>query len=258
MNRKYILKYITSLFLFFTFTQIHAQQDSTVVKAVKKIAKVSDSIEYKDKYGLRLGIDISKPALSFAKSNYTGLEITGDFRLSKNLYIAAEIGNENKTTTEDYYTYNSKGSYLKGGIDYNVYDNWYGMQNIISIGARLGITSFKQDLQNYTLYNANPYWNEDVNGDINDILGEKSGLSAQWLEFVISMKVEVLNNVYMGPAINLKFLMNNTSAANFPNLWMPGFNTVTEGSKFGVGFNYTISYLIPIFKKTHKVSIKPK
>jgi hypothetical protein len=30
---------------------------------------------------------------------------------------------------------------------------------------------------------------------------------------------------------------------------VPGFNAVTEESKFGVGYNYSISYLIPLFKK---------
>ena len=42
---------------------------------------------------------------------------------------------------------------------------------------------------------------------------------------------------------------NHDNNTNFPNNWVPGFNAVIEESKFGVGYNYSISYLIPIFKK---------
>jgi hypothetical protein len=53
-------------------------------------------------------------------------------------------------------------------------------------------------------------------------------------------------------------LVSEKASDNFPNLYIPGFNKVTDGSKFGVGYNYTISYLIPIFKKTKKKKEKEK
>ncbi|WP_395076160.1 DUF6048 family protein, partial [Flavobacterium sp.] len=33
----------------------------------------------------------------------------------------------------------------------------------------------------------------------------------------------------------------------FDNLYIPGFNRTYDG-KFGVGWNYTISYFIPLYK----------
>jgi len=33
------------------------------------------------------------------------------------------------------------------------------------------------------------------------------------------------------------------------NFYIPGFNRTYDSSKLGAGFNYTISYLIPVVKK---------
>ena len=57
----------------------------------------NDTIEVKQKYGLRLGGDIGKLARSFIDDDYTGFEISGDYRLTKKLYLAGELGTEEKT-----------------------------------------------------------------------------------------------------------------------------------------------------------------
>ena len=53
-----------------------------------------DSVVYKTNYGLRLGVDISKPIRSILQDYNSGIEIVGDYRISKKWYIAAELGNE--------------------------------------------------------------------------------------------------------------------------------------------------------------------
>ena len=88
----------------------------------------NDSLEYKQPYGLRVGIDLSRPIVSFLNSDYTGLEFVGDYRLTQKLYLAAEIGNEKKTRQEQLgneeggsitslYNFTTSGSYLKVGVD---------------------------------------------------------------------------------------------------------------------------------------------
>jgi hypothetical protein len=49
----------------------------------------------------------------------------------QNIFLAAEIGNENKTTDDTDSFYN-KGIVSKAGFDYNAYENWLNMENIIS------------------------------------------------------------------------------------------------------------------------------
>jgi hypothetical protein len=50
------------------------------------VAPKKDSTPVKtDRYGLRVGVDLSKLARSFYEDNYKGLEIVGDYRLTKKI-----------------------------------------------------------------------------------------------------------------------------------------------------------------------------
>ena len=58
---------------------------------------IKDTLVFKQKYGLRMGADLSKIARTFFDDDYTGFEIMGDYRLTKRIYLAGEIGNEERT-----------------------------------------------------------------------------------------------------------------------------------------------------------------
>lgn len=87
-------------------------------------------------------------------------------------------------------------------------------------------------------------------------LGKISGLNASWLEFVVGIKAELFKNLYLSASARLGFLVTNKNPDNFRNLFIPGFNKVTDGSRFGVGYNYSLSYLIPLYKKANKPNKK--
>lgn len=204
-----------------------------------------------DRYGLRVGVDLFKLTRSFYDSNYKGLELAGDFRLRKKYYLAAEIGNENKTTDDDLLNFTTKGTYLKVGFDYNAHENWLDLENMIYLGLRYGVSSFSQELNSYQIYNTNPYFGTDPTV----ISGEKfNGLSAQWIEVVAGIKTRVFNNIFVGFSFRMNKLVSNQKPGGFDNLYIPGFNRTYNGD-FGVGFNYTVSYLLPIYKK--KIIAKP-
>lgn len=223
--------------------------------AQEKETLVKDSIPPKtERYGLRLGVDLFKLTRMLYEEDYRGVEIVGDYRLTRRHYLAAEIGNENKTVDDDQVNFTTKGSYLKAGFDYNTYENWLNMENIISIGLRYGVSSFSQTLNNYQIYNPNPYFGESP--IINS--GEQvDGLSAQWIEFIAGVKVKVINNFFVGFSFSLKHLVYQKQPDNFENLYIPGFNRTYDGN-FGVGFNYTVSYFIPIYKATVKAKSEEK
>lgn len=239
-----MLKYITSICLFGIVFSGLAQ--SKTIDLNKK-----DSLVYEQPYGIRLGVDLNRLAQNFYKEDYKGLEITGDYRLSQNLYVAAELGNEENTREEDTFNFTTTGSYVKLGVDLNVYDNWYGMNNSIYIGGRYAYSTFKHKINSYQIYDSNRYWNEDlVTGTEN--LSEFDGLNASWFEFVLGTKVELFKNLYLGASVRLGYLLSNKAADGFANIWIPGFNKTTEDSNFGTGYNYSISYLIPLYKKAKK------
>ncbi len=226
-----------------------------------------DTVEYKQPYGLRAGIDMSRILVSFLEDNYTGLEIVGDYRLTHKLYVAAELGNEKKTigvglgnevesVEGELYNFTASGSYLKTGIDFNTYGNWYGEQNMIFIGGRFAYSTFSQTVNDYKIFDTDRYWNPNdfAFGSQEEL--EFKGLHAAWLEFVVGIKAEMVKNLYFGGSVRLGILVSNKNPENFQNQFIPGFNKVTEGSKFGVGYNYSITYLIPLYKKANVAKAK--
>jgi hypothetical protein len=205
----------------------------------------------KDRYGLRVGVDLYRLTRGLYNSNYKGIELVGDYRLTKKYFLAAELGSEDKTTEDDRLNTTTKGTYLKVGFDYNAYENWLDMENIISIGMRYGVSTFSQRLNSYKTYNAHPYWGEmpwKPSGE------EFNGLTANWIEVVTGVKVKVINNIFVGFSFRLNILVADKKPSdNFVNLYIPGFNRTYAGN-FGAGFNYTVTYFVPLYKKT----IKPK
>ena len=234
---KHMLKYIFSLVFLLCFSIESDAQD-----------KAKDTIKILQRYGLRIGVDLHRLTKSLYDDNYKGLELVGDYRITKKFYIAGELGNEDKTTVDDNVNFTTKGTYFKVGFDYNAYENWLDMENMIFIGMRAGVGSFSQKLNSYNIYQAGNFYGT------NTIPGEEySGLSASWLEVVSGLKAEVFSNLYVGFSLRLNYLMSNKEPEGFANLYIPGFNKTYENSKFGAGFNYTVSYFIPLYKSKTKV-----
>ncbi len=219
--------------------------------AQEKTETNNDSVPKIEKFGLRVGVDLSKPLRTLIEDGYSGFEIIGDFRVTKRFYAAVELGNEKKDWIEPYVSSKTSGSYAKIGFDYNAYENWLGMNNAITVGLRYGFSSFKQELLSYRIYTDNPAFpTETIYEPI-----EYSGLTAHWAELIISIKTEIVNNLYLSINAQLKNRISETQPDNFANLYVPGFNRTYDYSKFGVGYGYSISYLIPIYKKKSLVKV---
>ncbi|MEA1785974.1 DUF6048 family protein [Arenibacter sp. GZD96] len=244
-----MLRYFISL-LFVACFFVGWSQENTIDLNPK------DTVVYKQPYGIRFGIDLSRLGITAMNDNYTGFEAVGDYRLSQKFYAAAELGNEKKTKQEDVLNFTASGSYIKLGFDYNTYENWYGMNNAIHIGSRLAFSSFSQTLNSYSIFERNRYWSPDTFFPVASDPKSFDGLSAVWIEFVMGTKVELFSNIYMGVSVRLGLLLSNTQPENFTNLWIPGFNKVTDESNFGVGFNYTLTYLLPLYKKAKPPKIE--
>ena len=266
MKMKQSLKYFFSICFLLSLLFVRAQEKTTTTtieqdlkvtetkipepskkKADKKLEAVKkDTIKPKmDRYGLIVGVDINKVARSLYDSDYKGIAFTGNYRVTKNYYLYGELGNENITVEDPQLNTTTKGSYIKVGFDYNGYTNWLDMENMITIGMRYGFSTFSEALNTYKIYNPNPYFQQSptVESGIS-----YDGLTSSWAEVAAGVNVKVFNNIYVGFSLQLKMLITNTEPGNFENLYIPGFNRTYDGN-FGAGFNYTVSYFIPIYKK---------
>lgn len=206
----------------------------------------NDTVNKEHRFGLRIGTDVSKLIKTAVKENYTAFEINADYKFAKKYYIAGEVGYEDHLIDETQINLNTKGSYIKIGVDYNAYQNWLDMENAIYAGLRYGISTFSQTLNNYSIYNTDDYWNEN---NLIEVPKSFNGSSSHWVELIIGLKVEVLNNLYLGINAQLKRNIADNTPSNFNNLYVPGFGKTYETSKWGAGFGYTINYFIPFYKK---------
>lgn len=229
-------RYFSSIIFLFIIGSSAYAQESTVA---------NDTVQYREKYGIRVGVDLSKPLRTLLDDSYSGIELVGDYRVYDNYYIAAEIGTEKITFEGDNIETFTNGSYIKLGGDYNAYENWLEMQNAIIVGVRYGFATFSQTLDNYRIYTSSNYFGPDIRED-ND---ETTGLTASWAEVILGVKVEVLNNLYLSANVQLKRRIGQNSPSNFDNLAIPGFGRTYDSGEFGAGFGYSISYLIPFYKK---------
>jgi hypothetical protein len=226
--------------ILFVFCNAFAQDNADV-----EYEQVRDSIFYNDKYGLTLSLDLSRIGQSFWDDNYQGVEIAGDFRYSENLYIAGELGNERHTFDNGNLVNEADGSYIKLGVNYNVYDNWIGMQNLIYVGFRYGFATYSQNLQSYRIYTTDNYFPPDIR----DADRTFSNLTASWIELQAGLRVNIIGNFYLGAHIQLKNMVSSSSLTNYDNLYVPGFRRTFDNSSIGAGWGYSISYMIPLYTK---------
>ena len=204
-----------------------------------------DTLPPSEKYGIRVGVDLGRIIRSSVDNDYSGFEVVGDYRFSKKFYLAAEVGNESLLRDEENISVEGSGNYFRVGIDFNTYDNWYGMQNNIYAGLRYGFSTFDQTLNEYSIFTGTNYFGVNT---ITDSV-ESNGLTASWIELVLGIEVELFSNLYLGANVSLRSIVSEETPDTFDNLYIPGFGRTNDFSSIGVGYGYSISYLIPFFKK---------
>ena len=211
----------------------------------------NDTLIKKDKLlkinKIRLGFDLLKPVLSSSEGDNLNYEIVGDLQLTENIYLAGEYGLVDKVIEDENINFNSTGSFLRIGFDYNMFENWIGMDNSIYVGLRYGTSSFSSKILDYNVRNKDSYFSNLVTNEFQTIV--YSNLSGNWIELLLGIKVETFKNVYLGLSLRLNKLLSDKKPDNFGNLFIPGFNKVTDENTFGSGFNYTLTYSIPLKKR---------
>ena len=227
-----MLRFFTSIIFIFLF---FSKNNSQIVK---------DSLKIKNKYGIRVGVDISKQ-IRMLTEEYNGLSLYGDLKIKERLFIVSELGRDTKKINNNNLNSEFSGNYIKAGINYNLYNNLPGLNNEIYIGFRFAVSEFNSQISQYNIYNKDQFW---IQESISESLIYKN-LNANWFELIIGINSELVNNFFIGISLRLNRMLNQKKPENFTNLYIPGFNKVTENNNFGTGITYTLIYQIPIVKK---------
>lgn len=251
MKIKHIWLFIISLFFWWSS---QGQTDALVSENVSltnetNTAQISNTVKIPKTYALRVGLDLIRPIKTQFDTDYQGLEIVGDLRLSRRFFVAVEIGSERKTQQTELINFTTNGSYFKLGFDYNFFNNWKGMNNALYIGLRYARSFHRHRVNHYELYRTDQYIRPPATTE-GYLTGEHPQINNGWLELLFGTKVQLLPNLYAGISARLNILIDNPQLENFGNLYAPGFNKITDNNRFGAGINYTLSYAFPFrFKK---------
>ena len=212
--------------------------------AIETNATVSnDSLK---KFGIRIGTDLQKIIRSASSQKYNGISFNADIRFKESIFLFSEIGNEKKMVEYSSVDSRTSGNYLKIGLQFKLNKDIIGLRNLIYSSFGLGISSFDQTIFRYNIYNIySELWGEFTNTDAINL----ENLNANWIEIGFGVKTEIINNLYLGIELQLKNLISQENKNDIANFYIPGFNRTYESSNFGTGFNYSLTYLIPIIKK---------
>ena len=232
MKKQDILKFFISVATIILFSEKNFSQTE------------NDSVVVKNKYGIRIGLDFSKQ-IRMLTEDYKGLSLYGDVKIKERLFIVSELGSDEKELRTDNLRSKFSGNYIKAGLNYNLYNNLPGLNNEIYVGFRFATSKFKSEISEYIIYNKDRFWSQDPIFD--NIINK--GLNANWVELIIGINAELLNNLFMGLSLRLNRMLNQKKPENFTNLYIPGFNKVTENNNFGTGLTYSLIYQITIIKK---------
>ena len=93
---------------------------------------------------LSIGLDLYKPIYSSLNNDDLSYEIITSLRIFEDFSLASEIGSLDKYIEDENINFTSTGEYLKLGFDYNLFNNWTGMDNSIYLGVRFATSSFNK------------------------------------------------------------------------------------------------------------------
>ena len=186
--------------------------------------------------GIRLGMDITRPFQDlWTKGNRYGSEFSADMELWPNWFPVFESGYDIMKIKTSYINYVGKGSYSRIGIDYNFLQaENKDDKNMLFGGLRYGFTLGRQQVDQYTI---DSYW-----GPVVGKFGNQNYF-AHWGEFLIGIKGEILNNLYMGWTVRGKVKMNSKDLGMPPIYFIPGYGKAEKG--FNLDFTYSVYYNIP-------------
>lgn len=194
---------------------------------------------------ISLGVDLSRFLLPVVDSTRLGWEVSGDFELLKDMFVAAEFGYQNTKLERESYNYSGNGYYTRLGVDYNFMHHVDSTStDQMLVGVRYGFTTFNHMADNIVVQD--PYYGSLQGGSI-----PKNWLAANWLEVDLGMRVELLCNFYLGWSVRIKTRLWSTKDSNLEPYYIPGFGR--NYSNTNIGFNYSLYYCLPIKKKSKSV-----
>lgn len=193
----------------------------------------------------RIGFDISKLALFYLQPERKTFEGSLDMELFPNVYPTVELGvNTIRLHQDTLFNYYSNGTYGRIGADYNLTKpKSSGEKDMFMGGIRFGYAFYTDHVDSIRI--KDNYW-----GNFYGNLPSKA-MSALWIELLVGLKTEVFKNFYLGCSLRSRILLAKTKEDQTTPYWIPGYGKGNVKTCFG--FNYSVYYAIPVYKREFKI-----
>jgi hypothetical protein len=213
--------------------RISAYSISIVFLLLTLYARAQDTVSFPLK--IKIGADLVGPVSYFSDKNTMSLEgfLSIDIDTSKSYVL--EAGYLNFKYEQYNYSYNSRGGFIKLGIDFNLLSPFVGQGKYYAgLGLRYGLGVFRAEVPGFEHEN---YWGT-ATGSI-----PASTHMAHFLEVSPGIRAELFRNLDIGWAVRLRLLVYSGTGKDVKAIYIPGFG---NGSKsFSPGINYFLIWSIP-------------
>ena len=188
--------------------------------------------------GVRIEVDLLSPlmqAIGASKGFYYQGAVA--VNLKEKYFPTIEIGYEgiNNKVSASGLTYNTNALYYRIGMDYNVLNSikpLSAMNNIFTVGVRLGGSKFLYDITNVQI--TDDYWGGN---SVLEFPNQRKFMV--WWEVLAGVRVEILNNIFMGWNVRIKGTFASPKQGAVYPYYIPGFG-LYKGAQWE--FNYSIGW----------------
>ncbi|MCE2615657.1 MAG: DUF6048 family protein [Phocaeicola sp.] len=204
-------------------------------------AKTERKIQYsKVKFfqGVSAGVDIFGLINKTLGGDYKNIETTFQVNLKNRYMPIVEIGQGaiDITNNETNVHFKTSAPYIRIGMDMNMMYKKPELPGYITLGVRLGHTSFSYDVNAPNL--TDPNW-KNITMPFS-YKGVKS--NANWLEIVVGVRAKIIKGLRMGWSVRYKSRLSMKKNENSDPYYIPGYG---KGKKSTYGCTYNISYDLP-------------
>ncbi len=187
--------------------------------------------------GLALGIDLSPFIMRLIKNERTGLAFIARYGLVDKIWIGGELGYENIKYSNDSFSYKSNGTFIRAGIDYDVFNNIdFPTNDNIFVGFRYCYAWQSHESPNFKI--VDDYWG-DYSGSVSS-----SGVNSHSLDLLAGLRCEVLPMFYMGLSARMRIMLACKHGDDLEPYAIAGYGS--GDTKVNFGFTYTLEYQAPM------------
>lgn len=183
----------------------------------------------------RVGFDIAKLVFNYLNNNNTAYEIQADYRLRKDVYIAAESGWGTGSINKPELNYTTNSAYLRLGVEKSLLDRINKIDlDIAFFGFRYGLGIGKRS--DATFLVPSPF------GAPAERTSPGQNFVIHWGEMIAGVKTELWNGLYAGWTFRAKFLLNSGVFPELAPSFIAGYGRADKVTSFD--FNFYLSYAI--------------